>query len=76
MGAGSAKKRDFGGLATGTYVPDVNNFADKPSDLVDLAPDGNCLLHQEDCLDLPNVHVVCKADPIAHLTDNIYISYS
>jgi hypothetical protein len=65
----------IGDIVAGTYVPAVYNFPGKPSDLVDIAPDGNCLIHQEDNLDLRNLHVVCKAVSATHFTDNAYISY-
>ena len=62
-------------IAAGTYAPAVYNFPGKPTDLVDIAPDGNCLIHLEDNLDLRNLHVVCKADSATHFTDNAFISF-
>ena len=62
-------------IAAGTYQPVVYEFLGKPSDRVDIAPDGKCLIHQEDTPDLRNLHVVCLTESTAHFSDNIYVSY-
>ena len=62
-------------IAAGMYQPVVYNFVGKPSDPVDIAPDGKCLIHLEDTPDLRNMHVVCRTETEAHFSDTIYISY-
>jgi hypothetical protein len=58
-----------------TYPSSVFRILGKPSDKVDISPDGKCLIHQEDTPNLRNLHVVCRTDSDPYFSDAIYVSY-